>query len=712
MGGAQEINKSWMEEDSSRLIEKDKSLDDPSMEFEEKIATKELIGKSSTDALFNLEDASSNSQDSNYDAQKERLVIKFRKISDKYNYYMVDDIPLPSDSPFKYCNYKSVRYSFPTCFGYTPVKRINPQRCKTCRKVFSKTSSLRIHRKTHAAFPPGPYTPKDFAKRFSNITVSREPYKPAAHLNLLKSVTPHPKEYLGYTDIQGPMPYIKPGLHLRLAEDNFCVGDMIGEGGFAKVFSATWENGPPEERNTVLKVQMPANDWEWYILNQVKFRFESLDHPLKARDGADTWRGGFMSSSRCYTYRDGAILISQLQKMGTLLDLVNLIKNSDKNIIEPIAIFLTAELLGLMELLHSVNIVHADLKPDNFLVRHIPSTQSSPSLQLIDFGKAIDLNLENEAKGEGLDLDHKKKLDYLTNDISAKDKDTELYAHTSECKDIVSDAPIIDKGKAFCIYQENSVINHNSTENKNVSSLLPEGDIFSVKTVSQETKEDLAAVSTAKIISSTLEIPTTDKEKKYFSLHRLQKLDSVSALNGTYEITKETDVKEVTNEAEMIKNKIEKDITGSVKGISWNELTTFSKAETKEDKDTASEEHLTNDGNTVSKSGRTGRYHLDYFGIAGAAYCLLFGKYIEVGTVKNRWVVKGSFKRWWQVKTWEKFFDEMLNPRGDDKDCLPSLLEWRNRFLDLFEMEELHEGLVKARQIIEVKLLEKWRRHL
>ena len=43
----------------------------------------------------------------------------------------------------------------------------------------------------------------------------------------------------------------------------------------------------------------------------------------------------------------------------------------------------------------------------------------------------------------------------------------------------------------------------------------------------------------------------------------------------------------------------------------------------------------------------------------GAAYCLLFGKYIEVGTVRNRWVVKGSFKRWWQVKLWEKFFDDM-----------------------------------------------------
>ena len=53
-----------------------------------------------------------------------------------------------------------------------------------------------------------------------------------------------------------------------------------------------------------------------------------------------------MSTPRCFTYRDGNILVTQHQRMGTLLDLVNLTKNADKQIIEPIAIFLTAELLG------------------------------------------------------------------------------------------------------------------------------------------------------------------------------------------------------------------------------------------------------------------------------------------------------------------------------------------------------------------------------
>ena len=79
-----------------------------------------------------------------------------------------------------------------------------------------------------------------------------------------------------------------------------------------------------------------------------------------------------MSSPRCFSYRDGNILVTEYQRMGTLLDLVNLTKAADKQIIEPLALHLMCELLGLMELLHSTRIVHADIKPDNFLVRHSP----------------------------------------------------------------------------------------------------------------------------------------------------------------------------------------------------------------------------------------------------------------------------------------------------------------------------------------------------
>lgn len=156
----------------------------------------------------------------------------------------------------------------------------------------------------------------------------------------------------------------------------------------------------------MLKVQMPANDWEWHCLTQVQERCSTLSHPLTG-SGLD-WTGGFMAAPRCYTYRDGSVLVTQYQviqllwagrsllnvqkpspikilklelhrtapqRMGTLLDLVNLTKNADKAITEPLALHLTAELLGLIEILHSCRIVHADIKPDNFLVRHTPATR-------------------------------------------------------------------------------------------------------------------------------------------------------------------------------------------------------------------------------------------------------------------------------------------------------------------------------------------------
>jgi len=558
MGGAQNHN-NWMSrdlamtdkngfDDSFEEDPKAKALDpfqweDDSSNSQDSVFQNSMDGSSGSQpdqnqSLFTSPETSpamngSKSVSSSYSASasgKERLVIRFRRVSQRY--YMV------LDSPDSSCiNYGKIRtdfedYGVPTEFLPTPKKSTQPKvhRCKTCRKVFNKVSSLQAHRKTHITGHGGGgganfdksrskgFTAVDFAKRFSrDKTVSKgDPnlLGPSEYAAILSKVSPHPTDYPGYVNnLYSPMPLIKPGSRFAAGEDEFQVNDFIGEGGFARVFSATWLNGPPADRDTVLKVQMPANDWEWYCLNQVHLRFSDLSHPLKECE-PDYWEEGFMSTPRCFSYRDGSVMNTRYQRMGTLLDLVNLTKNADKNIIEPIAIYLTSEVLGLLEILHSMKLVHADIKPDNFLVRHTPSTRSESSLQLIDFGKAIDLELEGDKE------------------------------------------PVI------------------------------------------ETSE-----------------------------------------------------------------------------------------------------------------GRQGKFHLDYFGIAGCAYCLLFGKYIEVGTVKSKWVVKGQFKRWWQVKVWTQFFDEMLNPKDDGREFLPSLLKWRKRFMNLFDQnEDLRTGLTRAKETIDMKYMEKWRR--
>jgi len=511
-------------------------------------AESKLIGKSDSNSLENTDSKLIGKTNSNIkEVGKERLVLKLKKITE--GYFMVDRIQ-SKDPDLKFFNYESERYSFQVYVDDLP----KTYKCKLCDKVFHKIASLTFHKRTHSKLPQG-YNVGDFAKRFSNHAGPIEPYMPAAHNELIAKLVPHPTDYPGYFNIPSILPHLKMGSTTTFQEDTFFVGDMIGEGGFAKVYGAIWENGPVEERDSVLKIQAPANDWEWYILNQVHFKYDALQHPLKE---AMDWKGGFMSTPRCYNFYGGSILVSKHQKMGTLLDLVNLTKTGDKSIIEPIAIYLIAELLGLLEILHSMDIVHADIKPDNFLLRHTPGAFGGPSLQLIDFGKAIDMNIESEEKEPG-----RGENKYYSFDEEDERDDSEL----------------------------------------------------------------------------------TEEEREDREIER--------------------------NEREV------------------------------EDKQNA----------LFTDVGKVANYHLDYYGIAGCAYCLLFGKYIDVGIVKNKWVVKGIFQRRWQTRLWLQFFDDMLNPKREMEN-LPSLLKWRQRFTDLLKIGEVREGLEKAREYIDAKILAKMRRTL
>ncbi|OHW95792.1 checkpoint serine threonine-protein kinase bub1 [Colletotrichum incanum] len=69
------------------------------------------------------------------------------------------------------------------------------------------------------------------------------------------------------------------------------------------------------------------------------------------------------------------------------------------------------------------------------------------------------------------------------------------------------------------------------------------------------------------------------------------------------------------------------------------------------------------------REGRPWTWQIDYHGLAGIVYCLLFGKYIE--TVRcdqggigsgRKYRVRESLKRYWQTEIWGECFDLLLNP--------------------------------------------------
>ena len=113
--------------------------------------------------------------------------------------------------------------------------------------------------------------------------------------------------------------------------------------GFAKVCSATL-NIKDENFDEVVspaEVQKPANDWECYLL-----RLNFLDHPDLGA-GAE-WSRSFMSASRYASpYQDGSIIVSKLNRFGTVLDMINATNSADKTVL------VTIELLSLVEILHS-----------------------------------------------------------------------------------------------------------------------------------------------------------------------------------------------------------------------------------------------------------------------------------------------------------------------------------------------------------------------
>merc|ERR1719319_1373467 len=250
-----------------------------------------------------------------------------------------------------------------------------------------------------------PINPDLLVEETANMSLEDDfdPFNPAVHQRLLTQVSIPPSQRHGYQRISGKLPQIRARSVQKLGDDTFYVSECKGEGGFAKVWAATRQDTDHDSTiagiDAVLKVQKPANEWEWYICTEVQ---ERLQQGPDAR-----LENGFMSIPRCYSFDDGGIFVSYHQKLGTLLDITNLTKKCgvQKSCIEPMAMYFTIEMLGLVEALHKINIIHADVKADNFLLQAIPSINKNatsaqqmfsclqPALQLIDFGKAIDLSI-------------------------------------------------------------------------------------------------------------------------------------------------------------------------------------------------------------------------------------------------------------------------------------------------------------------------------
>lgn len=184
---------------------------------------------------------------------------------------------------------------------------------------------------------------------------------------------------------------------------NFC-GDSIyslkcelGKGGFGYVYLIENEIGDLK----ALKAETQSSNWEFYILTQIHRRLEH-NNAIMHR---------VINPESLYLYKDESFLILPYLKQGTLLDVVNFYKTKNESMEEVLCVFFTVELLKVIEKLHSIGIIHGDLKADNCMI-DVTMTQNLSSvyhrsgeegwdnqkLVLIDFGRSVDLTLFSEGK--------------------------------------------------------------------------------------------------------------------------------------------------------------------------------------------------------------------------------------------------------------------------------------------------------------------------
>lgn len=217
-----------------------------------------------------------------------------------------------------------------------------------------------------------------------NFTIEN-PWDDELILKLLSGLSKPVTSYSNTFEWQSKLPAIKTKTEFQLGSLLVYVNQLLGEGAFAQVFEAI-HGDTKSKQKCILKVQKPANSWEFYIGMQLMERLKPEVHHM------------FIKFYSAHLFQNGSILVGELYSYGTLLNVINLYKNTSEKVMpQALVITFAIRMLYMVEQVHSCEIIHGDIKPDNFILGHRFLEQDdedlATGLTLIDLGQSIDMKL-------------------------------------------------------------------------------------------------------------------------------------------------------------------------------------------------------------------------------------------------------------------------------------------------------------------------------
>ncbi|KAK2492828.1 hypothetical protein MC885_000140 [Smutsia gigantea] len=197
-----------------------------------------------------------------------------------------------------------------------------------------------------------------------NFTIEN-PWDDKLILKLLSEISQPVSSYPNTFAWQCKLPAIKPKTEFQLGSLLVYVDHLLGEGAFAQVYEVTHGdvNDTKKKQKFVLKVQKPANPWEFYIGTQLMERLKpSIRHM-------------FIKFYSAHLFQNGSVLVGDLYSYGTLLNAINLYKNTPEKVMpQPLVLLFAVRMLYMIE---------QDSEDDDL----------SAGLALIDLGQSIDMKL-------------------------------------------------------------------------------------------------------------------------------------------------------------------------------------------------------------------------------------------------------------------------------------------------------------------------------
>uniref|UniRef100_A0A8D8V6Q8 Mitotic checkpoint serine/threonine-protein kinase BUB1 n=1 Tax=Cacopsylla melanoneura TaxID=428564 RepID=A0A8D8V6Q8_9HEMI len=199
---------------------------------------------------------------------------------------------------------------------------------------------------------------------------------------------PLARHRVGYECFFSELNGLKVNSHANFGSTEYTILKELGKGAYARVLMGKMSsNGAPgngvDGDLVALKQQRPACVWEWYISKEVEYRLKPSSPLLHY----------FVLPHHIYVFKNSSVLASPWAKFGNLLDLVNVVKvKTGKSLKLQACLKLSVDMCRAIQALHKINIIHGDIKPDNFVVCNFLRSDL-PCLKLIDFGRSIDMSL-------------------------------------------------------------------------------------------------------------------------------------------------------------------------------------------------------------------------------------------------------------------------------------------------------------------------------